>query len=609
MPKVSIVIPTYNVESYLRECLDSVVNQTLKDIEIICVNDGSTDNSLQIIQEYAAKDDRIKVIDKPNSGYGHSMNVGIDNATGEYLGIVEPDDYITLNMYETLYNKAKELDLDFIKSDFCRFVGDSENRKFTYNRLDRTGNYYNKIVNIQDDLKPFNFIMNTWSGIYNLSFLRKYNIRHNETPGASFQDNGFWFQTFMNSTKAYFLDQPFYMNRRDNPNSSVKNKAKVYCMCEEYDYIRNIIDKNSDFGKFIPVYQYKRYCNYLFTLNRIDKKFKKEFIKKFSKDFKLAMQNNEIDKSLFGDREYQNLELIINNSDKFYRKHLQKLSLFEKIFSIKNQDIHKIITICGLRIKIKNKKLIEKQKADEIKNILQNINNNYESLKKNLGAIINSNKEILTAQIFNNLILQKEWIKNKEFIPTKGAATYSFLYILLLILEKIQPKNILELGLGQTTILTTQYAKYKNPDAILSVIDHDEAWINAMSEQLPTAENIKIIKRDLEQFSLNNTQNDKYYNLQEITSDKKFDFIIIDGPYGFDRLYPRTNILDLIPNNLAEDFVIILDDAERVGEQNTAKLIFEKLDENNIQYYKFYQRATKSQLVITSEKYKFISFY
>ncbi len=634
MPKVSIVIPTYNVESYLRECLDSVVNQTLKDIEIICVNDGSTDNSLQIIQEYAAKDYRIKVIDKPNSGYGHSMNVGIDNATGEYLGIVEPDDYVELNMYETLYNKAKELDLDFIKSDFCRFVGDSENRKFTYNRLDRTGNYYNKIVNIQDDLKPFYFIMNTWSGIYNLSFLRKYNIRHNETPGAAFQDNGFWFQTFMNSTKAYFLDQPFYMNRRDNPNSSVKNKAKVYCMCEEYDYIRNIIDKNSDFEKFIPVYQCMRYRNYIFTLNRIDNKFKKEFIKKFSKDFKLAMQNNEIDKSLFGDREYQNLELIINNPDKFYRKHLQKLSLFEKIFSVKNKGIHKIITILGVKIKFKNKKLIEKQKADEIKNILQgikrgscknyeslnhcynnlnnkceNLNNNCETIKKNIGAIINSNKEILTAQIFNNLILQKEWIKNKEFIPTKGAATYSFLYILLLILEKIQPKNILEFGLGQTTILTTQYAKYKNPDAILSVIDHDEAWINAMSEQIPTAENIKIIKRDLEQFSLNNTQNDKYYNLQEITSDKKFDFIIIDGPYGFDRLYPRTNILDLIPNNLAEDFVIILDDAERVGEQNTAKLIFEKLDENNIQYYKFYQRATKSQLVITSEKYKFISFY
>ena len=634
MPKVSIVIPTYNVESYLRECLDSVVNQTLKDIEIICVNDGSTDNSLQIIQEYAAKDYRIKVIDKPNSGYGHSMNVGIDNATGEYLGIVEPDDYVELNMYETLYNKAKELDLDFIKSDFCRFVGDSENRKFTYNRLDRTGNYYNKIVNIQDDLKPFYFIMNTWSGIYNLSFLRKYNIRHNETPGAAFQDNGFWFQTFMNSTKAYFLDQPFYMNRRDNPNSSVKNKAKVYCMCEEYDYIRNIIDKNSDFEKFIPVYQCMRYRNYIFTLNRIDNKFKKEFIKKFSKDFKLAMQNNEIDKSLFGDREYQNLELIINNPDKFYRKHLQKLSLFEKIFSVKNKGIHKIITILGVKIKLKNKKLIEKQKTDEIKNILQgikrgscknyeslnhsynklnnnyqNLNNNCETIKQNIGAIINSNKEILTAQIFNNLILQKEWIKNKEFIPTKGAATYSFLYILLLILEKIQPKNILEFGLGQTTVLTTQYAKYKNPDAILSVIDHDEAWINAMSEQIPTAENIKIIKRDLEQFSLNNTQNDKYYNLQEITSDKKFDFIIIDGPYGFDRLYPRTNILDLIPNNLAEDFVIILDDAERVGEQNTAKLIFEKLDENNIQYYKFYQRATKSQLVITSEKYKFISFY
>lgn len=389
MPKVSVVIPTYNVEGYLRECLDSVVNQTLKDIEIICVNDGSTDSSLQIIQEYAAKDDRIKVIDKPNSGYGHSMNLGMDNATGEYLGIVEPDDYVELNMYETLYNKAKELDLDFIKSDFCRFVGDSENRKFTYNRLDRTGNYYNKIVNIQDDLKPFKFIMNTWCGIYNLSFLRKYDIRHNETPGASFQDNGFWFQTFMNSTKAYFLDQPFYMNRRDNPNSSVNNKAKVYCMCEEYDYIRSIIDKNSDFEKFIPIYQYKRYCNYLFTLNRIDKKFKKEFIKKFSKDFKLAMRNNEIDKSLYGDREYQNLELIINKPDKFYRKYLQKLSLFEKIFSVKNKGIHKIIRILGVKIKFKNKKLIEKQKQFELQENINNQNKKIKENKKELNCIKN----------------------------------------------------------------------------------------------------------------------------------------------------------------------------------------------------------------------------
>jgi glycosyltransferase involved in cell wall biosynthesis len=82
-PKVSIVIPIYNVEKYLRQCLDSVVSQTLKDIEIICVNDGSKDSSLDIIKEYAEKDERVKIIDKPNSGYGHSMNCGFDKAIGE----------------------------------------------------------------------------------------------------------------------------------------------------------------------------------------------------------------------------------------------------------------------------------------------------------------------------------------------------------------------------------------------------------------------------------------------------------------------------------------------------------------------------------------------
>ena len=91
--KVSIVIPVYNVEHYLVECLDSAMNQTLHDIEIICVNDGSKDSSLEILLEYAKRDSRIKIIDKENAGYGHTMNLGIDMARGEYIGIIESDDY------------------------------------------------------------------------------------------------------------------------------------------------------------------------------------------------------------------------------------------------------------------------------------------------------------------------------------------------------------------------------------------------------------------------------------------------------------------------------------------------------------------------------------
>ena len=107
MPKVSILVPTYNVSQYLDECMQSLIRQTLKDIEIICINDGSTDNSLEILKSYAAKDNRIKIIDKENGGYGIAMNMGLEQATGEYVGILEPDDYVKLNMYETLYNIAK----------------------------------------------------------------------------------------------------------------------------------------------------------------------------------------------------------------------------------------------------------------------------------------------------------------------------------------------------------------------------------------------------------------------------------------------------------------------------------------------------------------------
>ena len=191
MPKVSIIIPTYNVEDYLRECMESVVRQTLHDIEIICINDGSTDGSLKILQEYAQKDSRIVLVDKMNEGYGVGMNIGLDKATGEYVGIVEPDDFVPLSMYEDLYKVAKENDLDFVKADFYRFTRNSAtgDMHLIYNHLDSEGTDYNQVIDPFE--KPYitKFIMNTWSGIYRREFLEKHHIRHNTTPGASFQED------------------------------------------------------------------------------------------------------------------------------------------------------------------------------------------------------------------------------------------------------------------------------------------------------------------------------------------------------------------------------------------------------------------------------------
>ena len=118
MAKVSVIVPIYGVEKYLKKAIDSILNQTLKDLEIILIDDGGKDNCPQIIDEYAKMDNRIIAIHKQNGGYGQTCNVGLEKATGEYIAILEPDDYIDSKMYEDLYAIAKQHNSDIVKSCF-----------------------------------------------------------------------------------------------------------------------------------------------------------------------------------------------------------------------------------------------------------------------------------------------------------------------------------------------------------------------------------------------------------------------------------------------------------------------------------------------------------
>ena len=327
MPKVSIVIPTYNVENYLRECMESVINQTLSDIEIICINDGSTDGSLKILREYADRDERVILIDKKNEGYGVGMNTGMDIASGEYIGIVEPDDFVPLTMYGDLYNIAKDNELDFVKADFYRFTRDSRTGELNlvYNRLDPSGENYNQVISPFEKPYVTKFIMNTWSGIYRRQFIEEHHIRHNTTPGAAFQDNGFFWQTFMYAKRCMFLDRPYYMNRRDNPNSSVKNKEKVYCMNIEYDFIRDIFMQKENeklWDRFKYYFNYKRYFSYLFTLGRISKEFKRGYVERISREFKRARSQDELDFKVFTPNTRKKISLLIQKPTVYYWKYV-----------------------------------------------------------------------------------------------------------------------------------------------------------------------------------------------------------------------------------------------------------------------------------------------
>lgn len=116
MTKISAILPVYNVEQYIKDCLDSIINQTMDDIEIICVNDGSLDNSLQVLEEYAQKDARIKIISQENQGQGIARNNGLKIANGEYITFIDPDDWVDVDMFEKMYNSAKKFDSDFV---FC----------------------------------------------------------------------------------------------------------------------------------------------------------------------------------------------------------------------------------------------------------------------------------------------------------------------------------------------------------------------------------------------------------------------------------------------------------------------------------------------------------
>ena len=126
MVKISIIVPVYNTEPYLEQCLDSIINQTLEDIEIICVNDGSTDNSLSILEEYASKDNRIRIINQENKGQGFARNNGLKNVNGEYVLFVDSDDWIELNTCEALYKKVNELDLDMLFFCATSYIADED---------------------------------------------------------------------------------------------------------------------------------------------------------------------------------------------------------------------------------------------------------------------------------------------------------------------------------------------------------------------------------------------------------------------------------------------------------------------------------------------------
>lgn len=307
MVNVSVVVPVYNVKRYLRECLDSIVNQTLKDIEIICVDDGSTDGSEVILDEYAKKDNRVKVIHKKNTGYGNSMNIGFDAATGEYVGIVESDDYAESDMFEKLYNIAHANNLDVIKSSFYFYYTEPTVRNESYYVTSKVMEGVTFCPSTYFEAKAemvefYNIKPSIWSAIYKNDFIKKNKIRFLETLGASYQDAGFSFKVMALAERVQLTRMRFVHYRQDSVGSSINSKGKVFCVCDEYDEMKRFLDEHPIHKARLEFVLYRIMCDsFMWNYNRVSRKYKFLFAERASVELKEALDNGKLDRDYFDD--------------------------------------------------------------------------------------------------------------------------------------------------------------------------------------------------------------------------------------------------------------------------------------------------------------------
>jgi len=280
-PSISVIIPVFNAAPFLRECLDSLLNQSFNDFEAVCVNDGSEDNSLEILEEYAKTDARIRIISQPNGGYGKAMNAGMAKATGTYMAILEPDDCLPPNAYEVLYSLSENGEIDIVKGQYASFVGMDDKRLYTPELFELPESLQNPLT----DPFVFTLPMVTCTAIYRMAYLHRFQVRYNESPGASYQDNGFHFLSLAFAESVRYTRSIVYHYRKDNAASSIHNQGKVYAIQGEYAYIRQFMENYPERWEAVKsAYVYRRVITGNYTYHRIAHRFRAEYLESWRKE-------------------------------------------------------------------------------------------------------------------------------------------------------------------------------------------------------------------------------------------------------------------------------------------------------------------------------------
>lgn len=333
MPKVSVIIPVYNVEKYIKECLNSIVNQTFKDIEIICVDDGSTDDSLSILNEYAKKDSRITVLTQKNQGAAVARNRGIEIAKGEYLSILDSDDFFDVKMLEKMYNKAIDTDADIVICEANRIEEKSKNVYILQNAL-RKRYLPDKDVFNYADIKDKIFQLTTawaWNKLFKKDYIIQENVRFQNLKNIN--DFYFGYLALLLAKKITTVNDTLVMYRTNSKAQLTENRDKgVFCFAKaalklRRELIKRDIYKNVE-QSFINVCIELTLLNVIFKIKKYKNKLK---LITFLKEYyfkKLDIENKP--KDYFYDNLYNRIQEFYHPMYKI-KKNIQRFIIAIKI--------------------------------------------------------------------------------------------------------------------------------------------------------------------------------------------------------------------------------------------------------------------------------------
>ena len=263
VPKVTVIMYVKNGAPYFRRSLDSVVRQTLQDIEVLVVDGGSTDGTRKTAQAMSQKDSRVRVLSCSRGSVGAQFNMGIMAARGDYIGIVESDDYILPQMYEREYTYAREMGFpDLLRADNYIFWGEGEKEVRVQTRVCHDNSMYGSLLSAERDPQKVLIGGSFWTGIYRRKFLLNHGIFANESNGAAYQDFSFLFQASALADTVCFMRDAFYCYRKDNPQSSCNKPIGIHLIEDEYAFLKEMMVKRGIWEKYARYYYLWKIRNY-----------------------------------------------------------------------------------------------------------------------------------------------------------------------------------------------------------------------------------------------------------------------------------------------------------------------------------------------------------